>query len=50
MPQPSAPRRRSLGRPPRISREEIVEAARRIVDEGGVDRLTMRRLAAEVGS
>lgn len=50
MPHPSAPRRKALGRPPRISREEIIEAARRIVDEGGVDRLTMRRLATEVGS
>ncbi|MFI8825045.1 TetR/AcrR family transcriptional regulator [Streptomyces sp. NPDC053431] len=49
MPQPSAPRR-TPGRPPRISREEIIETARRIVEEGGVDRLTMRRLATEVGS
>ncbi|MCK8681265.1 TetR/AcrR family transcriptional regulator [Streptomyces lichenis] len=49
MPQPSAPRK-TLGRPPRISREEIIATARRIVDEGGVGRLTMRRLAAEVGS
>jgi AcrR family transcriptional regulator len=49
MPQPSAPRR-TLGRPPRISREEIIETARRIVTEEGVDRLTMRRLATEVGS
>ncbi|GGV08728.1 TetR family transcriptional regulator [Actinomadura cremea] len=47
MPQPSAPRK---GRPPRISRAEIVETARRIVDAEGVDRLTMRRLAKEVGS
>ncbi|MCG7523399.1 TetR/AcrR family transcriptional regulator [Streptomyces sp. OfavH-34-F] len=49
MPQPSAPRK-TRGRPPRISREEIVATARRIVDEGGVGRLTMRRLATEVGS
>ncbi|WP_190199189.1 TetR/AcrR family transcriptional regulator [Streptomyces djakartensis] len=49
MPQPSAPRK-TPGRPPRISREEILAAARRIVDEAGVDRLTMRRLAMEVGS
>ena len=49
MPQPSAPRK-TLGRPPRISREEVVETARRIVAEEGVDRLTMRRLATEVGS
>ncbi|EFL19436.1 predicted protein [Streptomyces sp. C] len=48
MPQPSAPRK-ALGRPPRISREQTIETARRTVDEGGVDRLTMRRLAAEVG-
>lgn len=47
MPQPSAPRK---GRPPRISRVEIVETARRIVDAEGVDRLTMRRLAREIGS
>ncbi|MCF3107070.1 TetR/AcrR family transcriptional regulator C-terminal domain-containing protein [Streptomyces roseoverticillatus] len=49
MPQPSAPRK-ALGRPPRISREEIIKTARRIVTEQGVDRLTMRRLAAEIGS
>lgn len=49
MPQPSAPRR-APGRPPRISREEVIEAARRIVAEEGVDRLTMRRLATEIGS
>ncbi|MFH7595254.1 TetR/AcrR family transcriptional regulator C-terminal domain-containing protein [Streptomyces racemochromogenes] len=49
MPQPSAPRK-TLGRPPRISREEVVTAARRIVDAEGVDRLTMRRLAMEIGS
>ncbi|MEV5987110.1 TetR/AcrR family transcriptional regulator [Streptomyces sp. NPDC052051] len=49
MPQPSAPRK-SLGRPPRISREEVIAAARRIVDTDGVNRLTMRRLAAEIGS
>ncbi|MEV0409538.1 TetR/AcrR family transcriptional regulator [Streptomyces sp. NPDC050448] len=49
MPQPSAPRK-APGRPPRISREEIIETARRIVAEQGVDRLTMRRLATEIGS
>ncbi|MGI5451222.1 TetR/AcrR family transcriptional regulator [Streptomyces sp. CA-243310] len=49
MPQPSTPRK-TMGRPPRISREEIIETAGRIVAEGGVDRLTMRRLAAEIGS
>jgi AcrR family transcriptional regulator len=49
MPQQSSSHR-APGRPPRISREEVIGAARRIVDEEGVDRLTMRRLAAEVGS
>ncbi|KJY25473.1 TetR/AcrR family transcriptional regulator [Streptomyces katrae] len=49
MPQPSAPRK-APGRPARISREEIIDTARRIVAEGGVKGLTMRRLAAEVGS
>jgi AcrR family transcriptional regulator len=48
MPRPST--RRSVGRPARISREEILETASRIVTEEGVDRLTMRRLATEVGS
>ncbi|MGW2703156.1 TetR/AcrR family transcriptional regulator [Streptomyces sp. NPDC001340] len=49
MPQPPAPRK-TPGRPPRISREEIIGTALRILDEEGVDRLTMRRLAAEIGS
>lgn len=49
MAQPSVPRK-STGRPPRISLSEILDAARRIVDEDGVDRLTMRRLASELGS
>ncbi len=33
-----------------MSREEVVKTARRIVDAEGVDRLTMRRLATEIGS
>ncbi|MFI0961186.1 TetR/AcrR family transcriptional regulator [Streptomyces sp. NPDC021080] len=49
MPQSPVPRK-SPGRPPRISRDEVIGAARRIVDAEGVDRLTMRRLAAEIGS
>ncbi|MBD0742755.1 TetR/AcrR family transcriptional regulator [Streptomyces sp. CBMA152] len=49
MSQPSAPRK-PRGRPPRISREEVVDTARRIIDTEGVDRLTMRRLATEIGS
>ncbi|WP_433472918.1 TetR/AcrR family transcriptional regulator [Spirillospora sp. CA-142024] len=46
----ASPERRGGGRPPRISRTEIIETARRIVDEEGVGKLTMRRLATEVGS
>ncbi|TDE40594.1 TetR/AcrR family transcriptional regulator [Nonomuraea mesophila] len=38
------------GRPPRISRAEIVTAAHRVIEEDGVAGLTMRRLAREVGS
>lgn len=49
MSQPPAPHR-ALGRPPRISREQVIAAARRIVDTEGVDRLTMRRLATEIGT
>ncbi|MFI7635356.1 TetR/AcrR family transcriptional regulator [Nonomuraea sp. NPDC049400] len=38
------------GRPPKISRADIVSAAHRIIDEEGVSGLTMRRLAREVGT
>ncbi|MFC4111989.1 TetR/AcrR family transcriptional regulator [Nonomuraea zeae] len=38
------------GRPPRISRAEIVTAAQRVIEQDGVSGLTMRRLAREVGS
>ena len=38
------------GRPPKLSLPEIIEAARGIVDEDGVAKLTMRRLAQELGS
>lgn len=46
MPATSKPRR---GRPPRLSRERIVEAALALVDRGGIDGLTMRALARELG-
>jgi AcrR family transcriptional regulator len=46
----STVRRGSAGRPARVSRDDIVRAARRIVDEEGLARLTMRRLAGEVGT
>ncbi|MEV5876123.1 TetR/AcrR family transcriptional regulator [Streptomyces sp. NPDC052101] len=49
MPQPPAPRK-TTGRPARISRTEILRTALRIVTDEGVDRLTMRRLASEIGS
>ncbi|WP_067811268.1 TetR/AcrR family transcriptional regulator [Actinomadura kijaniata] len=38
-----------VGRPPKFSRAEIVAAAGRIVAAEGVARLTMRRLAREIG-
>ncbi|MGH8877492.1 MAG: TetR/AcrR family transcriptional regulator [Stackebrandtia sp.] len=41
---------RPVGRPPRISRQEIVDAAKHIVDREGVEKLTMRRLARDIGS
>jgi AcrR family transcriptional regulator len=47
---PSAPQRPRTGRPPRISRQEIIAAARRIVESEGVQHLTMRRLAKDIGS
>jgi AcrR family transcriptional regulator len=37
------------GRPPTTSRAQILEAARQIMDREGSDKLTIRRLAAEIG-
>lgn len=37
------------GRPPVTSRAEILAAARRLIDRDGWDKLTVRRLAAEMG-
>jgi TetR/AcrR family transcriptional regulator, tetracycline repressor protein len=42
-----SPRRR--GRPARISRAEVLDAAMQIVDEDGLERLTMRRLGERLG-
>ncbi len=39
---------RRRGRPARTSRKKIVQAARRIIESEGIDRLTMRRLADEL--
>ncbi|WP_433257788.1 TetR/AcrR family transcriptional regulator [Streptosporangium sp. CA-135522] len=38
------------GRPPKISRADIMSAAHRIIDAEGIQGLTMRRLAREVGT
>ena len=43
------PPRRGAGQRAGLSSGPVLEAARRIADEEGVDRLTMRRLAAELG-
>lgn len=37
------------GRPPVTSRAEILSAARRLIDQDGWEKLTIRRLAAELG-
>lgn len=37
------------GRPPVTSRAQILAAARRLIDESGWEKLTLRRLAAELG-
>ncbi|MDS0137845.1 MULTISPECIES: TetR/AcrR family transcriptional regulator [unclassified Amycolatopsis] len=45
MPRPAG----RMGRPPTTSREQILEAARVILDRDGWEKLTIRRLAAELG-
>jgi AcrR family transcriptional regulator len=45
---PNAPRGRT-GRPPRTSRAQILAAARQILERDGWEKLTIRRLAAEIG-
>ena len=49
MSTPGRPSHRGAGQRAGLSRELVLAAARRIADEEGVDRLTMRRLAAELG-
>lgn len=44
------PRTRSVGRPPRLSLDKIVATAARILQTEGLEKLSMRRLAKEVGS
>jgi AcrR family transcriptional regulator len=48
MPRPAGPAGR-IGRPPSTSRPQILEAARAILDRDGWEKLTVRRLAAELG-
>ncbi|MFF8837255.1 TetR/AcrR family transcriptional regulator [Streptomyces sp. NPDC015130] len=48
MPRTPAPHGRT-GRPPLTSRAQILETARRLIDEDGWEKLTIRRLAGEVG-
>lgn len=48
MTRSDAPRGRT-GRPPVTSRGEILAAARRLIDRDGWEKLTVRRLAAEIG-
>ncbi len=43
-------RARPLGRPPRLSREAVVDAGEAIVEREGIEALTMRRLAEELES
>ncbi|HZF89925.1 TetR/AcrR family transcriptional regulator [Streptomyces sp.] len=38
-----------VGRPPVTSRTQILNAARRLIDRDGWEKLTIRRLAAEIG-
>jgi AcrR family transcriptional regulator len=49
MPQPTEGRARA-GRPARITRQDILVAARRVIDRDGVEHLTMRQLAKDIGS
>ncbi|MFI6039729.1 TetR/AcrR family transcriptional regulator [Streptomyces sp. NPDC051315] len=42
--------KRAVGRPPRIEKQRIVDVARRILEEEGVEAVSMRRIAKEVGA
>ncbi|MEV6580057.1 TetR/AcrR family transcriptional regulator [Streptomyces sp. NPDC051582] len=48
-PSADAPRPPTRGRPPRLDQARTVEAALVLLDEAGLDALTMRRLADAVG-
>src|ERR1700751_5363849 len=44
-----APPHRPRGRPPTIGREDVLDTAIGLLDAEGVEALTMRRLASELG-
>ncbi|RBQ15008.1 TetR/AcrR family transcriptional regulator [Spongiactinospora rosea] len=46
----AGPRAKGAGRPPRLSLEAIIAAAERILQSEGPEKLSMRRLASELGS
>ncbi|MEU6756605.1 TetR/AcrR family transcriptional regulator, partial [Streptomyces sp. NPDC046685] len=46
---PNAAPHGRVGRPPVTSRAQILIAARRLIDRDGWDKLTIRRLAGEIG-
>jgi len=48
VPRSNSPQGRT-GRPPLTSRAQILEGARRVIDRDGWEKLTVRRLAAELG-
>ncbi|MEV5976619.1 TetR family transcriptional regulator [Streptomyces sp. NPDC052114] len=48
--QPVSPRAGRVGRPPRLSKDALLQAAHRVLEEEGPGRLTMRRLARELSS
>jgi AcrR family transcriptional regulator len=47
---PRQPTGGPTGRPPRTSRDDILSAAGRLIDRDGWEQLTIRRLAAEIGT
>lgn len=48
-PQPTSDPSSPRGRPPAIDRETVLDTATRLLDDEGVQALTMRRLAGELG-
>jgi len=49
VPKSSPPGAGRTGRPPLTSRAQILAAARQVIDRDGWEKLTVRRLAAEIG-